>query len=175
MWEGAKRNFILQQGFGEPNPALCQRQYSALHFQPRAVFLWVAAGIFFQSPPAFYLLCAVLWWSALLPKLNPFDAGYNLAFGRNRVEPFSLAPAPPPRRTAQAIAGRFALGCGLLLHFGFSDAAYVVEALFVAAVLALILGGLCLGSFAFHVLSGKTNFACQTLPWTTGEKRGKAT
>ena len=125
MWQEVKRNFILQQGFEEPAPAVCPRQYSALHFQPRTVFVWIVAGILFHSPPVFYLLCAVLWWSALLPKLNPFDALYNLTFGGNRLTAFYLTPAPAPRRTAQAMAGMFALACGLLLHFGLSTAAYV--------------------------------------------------
>src|SRR5260370_11627727 len=82
MQEGAKHNFILQQGFEEPAAEVCPRQYSALHFQPRTIFLWVLAGIWFQSAPLFYVLCAVLWWSALLPRLNPFDAVYNWTFGR---------------------------------------------------------------------------------------------
>ena len=109
MREQGKRNFILQQGFEEAAPAVCPRQYSALHFQPRTVFVWIVAGILFQSPPVFYLLCAVLWWSALFPKLNPFDVLYNLSLRGNRVEAFYLTPAPLPRRTAQAMAGAFAL------------------------------------------------------------------
>jgi hypothetical protein len=165
MWEQAKHNFILQQGFEEPNPVACPQQYSALHFQPRTVFVWILTGILLQSPFAFYLLCAVLWWSALLPKLNPFDAMYNLIVGRNELSASYLTPAPVPRRTAQAMAGIFALSCGLFLHFGFFTAAYVMEAVFLGAVLALILGGFCLGSFTFHLLSGKAAFACRTVPW----------
>jgi hypothetical protein len=164
MWEGVKRNFILQQGFEEPAPAVCPRQYSALHFQPRTVFLWLLAGIWFQSAPLFYVLCAVLWWSALLPKLNPFDAVYNWTFGY-RAGAFHLTPAPAPRRTSQVIAGAFALACGLLIHFGLSTAAYVVEGIFLAAVLALTLGGFCLGSFVHHMLGGRGAFARKTLPW----------
>ena len=114
MWKEVRRNFILQQGFEEPAPAVCTRQYSALHFQPRAVLVWIVAGILSQSPSVFYLLCAVLWWSALLPKLNPFDALFNVSIRGA----FYLTPAPAPRRTAQAMAGMFALVCGLLLHFG---------------------------------------------------------
>jgi len=98
MREQVKRNFILQQGFEEPAPAVCPRQYSALHFQPRSVFVWLVAGILFQSPSVFYVLCAVLWWSALFPKLNPFDALYNLTFGGKRVEASFLTAAPLPRR-----------------------------------------------------------------------------
>lgn len=172
MWGEAKRNFIIQQGFEEPAPAVGPRQYSALHFQPRTVLVWIVTGILSQSPLAFYLLCAVLWWSALFPKFNPFDALYNLIFGSNRLAAFYLTPAPAPRRVAQAMAGIFALACGLLLHFGFSTAAHVVEAMFVAAVLALVLGGFCLGSFVFHLLSGKAAFACQTLPWATADEKG---
>jgi hypothetical protein len=172
MWEQAKHNFILQQGFEETNPAACPRQYSALHFQPRTVFVWILTGTLLQSPLAFYLLCAVLWWSALLPKLNPFDALYNLLFGGNRLAAFYLTPAPVPRRTAQAMAGIFALSCGLFLHFGLFTAAYVMEAVFLAAVLALILGGFCLGSFVFHLLSGKAGFACRTVPWAKQHEKG---
>ncbi len=128
MRERAKRNFIVHQGFEEPAQTVCDRQYSALLFKGRIVFVWVVGGILFQSSPLFYALCAVLWWSALLPAL---------------------------RRTAQAMAGAFALACGLLIHFGFSTAAYVVEGMFLAAVLALTLGGLCVGSFVYHLLRGK--------------------
>src|SRR6516225_6251624 len=129
MREGVRRNFILQQGFEEPALAVCPRQYSALHFQGRIVLVWVVAGILFQTPPLFYALCAVLWWSALVPELNPFDAVYNLTFGR-QAGAFHLTPAPAPRRTAQMMAGAFALTCGLLIHFGFSTPAYVVEGFF---------------------------------------------
>jgi Domain of unknown function (DUF4395) len=165
MQEKAKRNFILQQGFGEPSPASCSRQYAALHFQPRVVFVWVLIAIVFQFPPVFYVLGAVLLWSVLVPKLNPFDAVYNLTQRKNPMGMFYLSPAPPPRRTAQAMAGGFALACGLLIHFGLSTAAYVVEAFFVAAVLALVLGAFCFGSFVYQVLVGRGSFARRTLPW----------
>lgn len=164
MQDTAKRNFILQQGFDEPAPQVCSRQYSALHFQGRIVLVWIVAGILLQSSTVFYVLCAVLWWSALLPALNPFDAVYNLTFGR-RAGAFRLTSAPAPRRTAQSMAGTFALACGLLIHFGLSTAAYVVEGMFLIAVLALTLGGFCVGSFVYHLLRGKGAFARQTLPW----------
>ena len=63
------------------------------------------------------------------------------------------------------MAGAFALTCGLLIHFAFSVAAYVVEGFFLAAVLALTLGGLCVGSYVYHFVRGKRTFARQTLPW----------
>jgi hypothetical protein len=164
MLESVKRNFIVQQGFEEPAAGACPRQYSALHFQPRTVFLWVLAGILFQSAPLFYALCAALWWSALLPKFNPFEAVYNWTLGRG-AGGFHLATAPAPRRTSQAMAGGFALACGLFVHFGLSTAAYIVEGMFLAAVLAIVLGGFCVGSFVHHLLRGKITFARQTLPW----------
>src|SRR5215469_15589637 len=123
MWEGVKRNFIRQQGFEEPAAAV-GRQYSALQFQGRIVLVWIVAGILFQTPPLFYALCAVFWWIALRPQLNPFDAVHNLTFGR-RAGAFQLTAAPAPRRTAQAMAGGFALTCGVLIHLGLSTAAYV--------------------------------------------------
>ena len=164
MRNTAKRNFILQQGFEEPAPAIRPLQYSALVFQPRIVFIWVVAGVLFQSPAVFAALCAVLWWSALFPKLNPFDALYNRTIG-SRPGAFRLGSAPAPRRFAQTMAGAFALTSALLIHAGFSLAAYVVEAIFLAAVLALAIGGFCLGSFVYHLLRGHGRFACQTLPW----------
>jgi hypothetical protein len=165
MWSAAKHNFILQQGFEKPAPVSCSLQYSALQFQPRVVLIWILTGILFQRPAVFAILAAVLWWSALLPKLNPFDALYNRIFGK-RPDGIRVSPAPPPRRTAQAMAGIFSLACALFVHFGFSAAAYVVEGIFLAAVLALTLGGFCLGSFVYHLFRGHGKFARRTLPWS---------
>lgn len=166
MREAVKRNFILQQGFEEPAPAVCPRQYSSLLFQPRIVFVWLIAGILFQSPVLFGALCALLWWSALFPKLSPFDALYNLTLGR-RPGAIRLGPAPAPRRIAQTMAGAFALVTALLIHAGYNLAAYVIEAVFLAAVLALTIGGFCLGSFVYHLLCGRGKFARETLPWAS--------
>jgi hypothetical protein len=166
MQNTVKRNFILQQGFEEPAPASCPLQYSSLLFQPRIVLIWVVAGTLFQSPAVFAALCAFLWWSALFPRLNPFDALYNGTFGR-RPGAIRLGLAPAPRRVAQTMAGAFALATALLIHAGFSLAAYVVEAFFLAAVLALTIGGFCFGSFVYHLLSGHGRFARRTLPWAS--------
>jgi Domain of unknown function (DUF4395) len=164
MQEAAKRNFVLQQGFGEPAPAVCPLQYSALHFQPRIVLIWVLAGILFQSATIFAALCVVLWWGALFPKLNLFDALYNWTFGAGSGA-LRLGAAPTPRRVSQCMAGTFALTTSLLIYFGFRTGAYIVEGIFLAAVLALTIGGFCLGSFFYHLVSGHAKFARQTLPW----------
>src|SRR4051794_11726500 len=95
---GAKRNFILQQGLCEPAAGSCPRQYSALLFQPRVVGLWLIIGIVLQAPAVFFALGAVLWWCALVPRLNPFDALHNALFAGRGM---ALEPAPTPRRFAQ--------------------------------------------------------------------------
>lgn len=160
-----KRNFILQQGFQELLPGNgCSLQYSGLQFQPRLILVWLMTAIVLQSPPVFVALSAVLWWSALLPRWNPFDLVYNQTIGR-RAGAFRLGPAPAPRRTAQAIAGGLALGCATLLETGRTTAAYSFEALFVAAVLSLTVGGFCFGSFLYHLFAGNRQFARRTLPW----------
>ncbi len=77
--EDSERNFILQQGLDDPQAA--HGRYSAVLFQPRIVGLTVLASIFSPSSVLFPVLSAVLWWSAPLPRINPFDALYNLTLG----------------------------------------------------------------------------------------------
>jgi len=161
---GTKRNFILQQGLQEPRPDISPAQYSALQFQPRVVGVALLVGVMLQSAAVFLALSALLWWSALLHRSNPFDAVYNGTLGA-RPGAVSLKPAPAPRRFAAGVAGTFALAIGVSLLLGWRAAAYVVEAVFVAAVAALIFGGFCLGSFVFHLLRGRASFAKRTLPW----------
>lgn len=172
MGNAAKRNFILQQGFEEPAPAACPLQYSALVFQPKIVLIGVVAGILFQSQVVFAGLGALLWWSALFPKLNPFRALYNQTIGK-RPGTSLLDPSPAPRRAAETEAGTIALTSALLIHAGFYLAAYVVEAVFLAAGLAVLIGSFCTGTFVYHLLRGRWRFALQTLPWAdTGTKSG---
>ena len=162
--DAAKRNFILQMGFEDPAPAIRPLQYSALVFQPKIVLAVVVAGILFQSWAVFADLGALLWWSALFPKLNPFRALYNLTIG-SRPGAFRLDPSPAPRRAAETEAGTVALTIALLIHAGFSHAAYVVEATLLAAALAVMIGSFCTGSFIYHLLRGHWRFALRTLPW----------
>jgi len=161
-----KQNFILQQGLGEPSAATCPRQYSALQFQPRVVALVVLVAVFLQEPGIFLALGAILWWSAILPRLNPFDAIYNRTFA-TRPGGVRLSPAPPPRRFSQGMAGTFMLAIGASLLLGWNTAAYVLEGFLIVAVAALM-AGFCLGSFIFYLLSGRATFATRTLPWARG-------
>ena len=161
-----QRNFILQQGLPEPDARACPLQYAALLFQPRLVALILVAGVVLQAPLLFFLLAAVLWFSAAVPRLNPFDALYNRTLARSSG--VQLTPARAPRRFAQFMAGSFAVAIGVCVALGWLTTAYVLQGVFVAAVGALAFGGLCLGSFVFHLISGRAAFAVRTLPWAKG-------
>ena len=160
-----ERNFILQQGLEDPGPQDTHRRFEALLFQPRLIGLVVLVGITFQSPAVFLGLWAVLWWSALLPRLNPFDALYNLTLG-TRAGAVRLGPAPAPRRFAQGMAGTFALAIGILLQLEWFITAYVLEGFLGVAIVALVFGRFCLGSYIYHLLRGEAEFAGRTLPWS---------
>jgi hypothetical protein len=161
----ARRNFILQQGLCDPAAETCRPLYSALLLQPRIVGVWVVIATILQIPPPFFALTAVLWWSALIPRFNPFDALHNWL--RARASRITLTPAPPPRRFAQFLAGTFALTIGICLAEGWRLPAYILEGVFIAAIAALVFGGFCLGSFVYHILRGRAGFAKRTLPWAT--------
>ena len=111
------------------------------------------------------VLAAVPWWDVLVPSRNPFDAVYNRLVAVPRSLP-RLAPAPAPRRFAQGMAGTFMIAAGVSLLMGWHAAAYVVEAMPVVALSALIFGKFCLGSCIYHLLTGQAGFANRTLPWS---------
>jgi hypothetical protein len=160
----ADRNFILQQGLEAPAGAGCHQLSSALLFQPRIVGPLVLLGVILQSPKLFLGLGAVLWWSALFPRLNPFDALYNVTFG-SRSGAARLEPALAPRRFSQGMAGTFGLAIGVALLWQAQTLAYVLQGFFLVAATAIGLGKFCLGSFIFHLIRGRAGFALRTLPW----------
>jgi hypothetical protein len=102
-------------------------RHSALLFQPRIIALWLVVAVIMQRPSWFFALAAVLWWSALAPRLNPFDALYNWTLAR-RGGP-TLTAAPAPRRFARALAGLFALAIGVSLTLDWRTIALVIEGL----------------------------------------------
>ncbi len=163
----AQINFIKQQGFEGASLQTCDFQYPALMFQPRLIGVFVLAGVIFQAWPLFLVLSAVLWWNALVPKLNPFDRLYNALVAPRKGRP-ALTAAPGPRRFAQAMAATIMLFIGVALLAGWEALAWVLEALLLMALGALIFGALCPGSFLFHFLTGNGAFAKQTLPWGRG-------
>lgn len=167
MVSSAKLNFVRQQGFEDVGRGNCATRYPALMFQPRVTAVLVAIGLITQAWPLFLGLSALLWWNVLVTARNPFDALYNRLIAGPRDLP-RLAPAPAPRRFAQAVAATFMLATGSLLLLGWQSAAFVVEALLVVALTALIFGRFCLGSYIFHLVRGRAAFANHTLPWAHG-------
>ena len=158
-------NFVRQQGFASATPEGCSQQYPALMWQPRVIGVMVLFGLARQSWRYFIVLGALLYWNALVPRLNPFDALYNQLVADRKGRP-RLGPAPAPRRFSQAMAGTFMLAIGVSLATGRSALAWGFEAALVTALAALIFGRLCLGSYFYYLLTGRAAYANSTLPWS---------
>ncbi len=160
------RNFMKQQGFAEETGSVCDMHFAGLSFQPRIIALLVLMGIVLRSGPLFLFLSAVLWWSALVPALNPFEIAYNrlLAFRRGAQ---ALAAAPAPRRFAQGMAATMMLVIALAISRAWTITAYVFEGVLLAAIAALLFGKLCV------VLTSITYCAESTL-WPMRRFRGFA-
>jgi hypothetical protein len=170
----AEINFVRQQGWRHVSPDTCGVQFPALMWQPRVIGLLFALGLLLQAWPYFLALSALLWWSAALPRLNPFDAVYNAVVSRSQGSS-RLAPAPGPRRFAQAMAGTFMLAIALSLLFAWRPLAWTLEAVLAVALAALIFGRFCLGSYVFLVLTGQRAFANRTLPWVRLDSSAETT
>jgi hypothetical protein len=162
---GSEENFVLQQGFTDDSALSCVSRYPGLMWQPRVIGVLVLIGLVLQSGHFFLVLSALLWWSALLPRLNPFEAVYNFLVARPKGLP-PLNAAPPPRRFSQGLAGTFMLAIGLSLLFGHDRLAWILEALLVVALGLLIFVRLCVGSYLFLLLTGQAAMANRTLPWS---------
>ena len=168
MSRTTRANFVLQQGFrGERAPA-CADRFSSLLFQPRIVGPLILVGLVFQPWWLFAGLGALLWWNALVPRLNPFDALYNTFLAGRDGRP-ELPPAPGPRRFAQGMAATFSVVIAAALLAGWTVFAWVVEGLLVAAFAALLFGKFCLGAYVYYLLRGEGEFARRTAPWATGD------
>ena len=148
-----KAEFIQQQGFTTEG---CQDGlYSALMFQPRVIAAAVISGVVLQSPWLFLALSTVLWWSALVPSRNPFDAFFNHVM----ADPMRLAfmpEAPEPRQFSQAVAGTFALSIAMTLFAGVSPLAWLLEGVFVAGSLSVVVRRVCLPAYVYHLLWPRT-------------------
>ena len=132
--------FIRQQGVTTPGPD--RHLYEALMFQPRIIAGATLVGILAQSPWLFMTLSAVLWWGALIPSKNLFDAVYNRLIAQPRGLP-RLAAALPPRRFAQGMAGTLTLLIGAALFGQAIFAAWILEGLLAAGVAATVFGDFC--------------------------------
>ncbi len=165
------RNFMKQQGFSEEPDNVCNMHFSGLYFQPRIVGSLVVVGIIIEAlgfylaaAVLYFVLSALLWWNVTVPKWNPFEVVYNrvLAIPKGRA---TLAPAPGPRRFAQAMAAAFMLVVGVALLQGWIVTAGIFEACLVMAFSALLFGKFCLGAYIYHLMHGHVAFANSTLPW----------
>jgi uncharacterized protein DUF4395 len=157
-------NFMRQQGFPDEPADACNMRFEGLYFQPRIVFPLVLLGMLLQSGPFFLGLSAILWWNALVPALNPFEATYN-RFVAPRRGTGLLTEAPMPRRFAQGMAAAFLLGAGAALLSGRPLVSWVLQGFLVVAFSALLFGKFCLGAYVYHLLKGRVAFANSTLPW----------
>jgi hypothetical protein len=156
-------NFLKQQGFTEEE-SFSRTHFIALNFQPRIIGALVVLGIILQSPVVFLAISAMLWWSAVVPSLNPFELLYNRAIAIPNGRPL-LIPAPAPRRFAQGLAGTFSLVIGVSLLLCWTVCAVVFEGVMMLAVSVLLFAKFCLGSYIYYVLRGQLSFAKNTLPW----------
>ncbi|HKT12791.1 MAG TPA: DUF4395 family protein [Terriglobia bacterium] len=157
--------FMAQQGFGDEESSRRLWHFQALQFQPASIAILVVVGIIFKLQTLFFLLAAVLVWNVVLPQLNLFERTYDWVVGAPMSRP-KLEPAPAPRRFAQGMAATFMALIGLSLALGWIVAAYVFEAFLVVALVALIAGRFCMGSYIFHILTGRRRFANTTCPWS---------
>ena len=162
------RNFMRQQGFADEPDAACNMHFSALYFQPYIIGALVVVAILAGSPRLFLFLSAVLWWNALFPQWNPFEAYYNRFIAAPRGTP-KLTPAPAPRRFAQGMAATFMLLAGACLLAGWTAGAWIFQGFIVIAFAALLVGKFCLGAYVYHLLRGQVAFANATLPWSRSQ------
>ena len=149
----SKVDFIRQQGFTTEG---CQDGlYSALMFQPRVIAGVVISSVVLQSPWLFLALATVLWWSAFVPTHNPFDA----FFTHLMADPMRLAAvpaAPLARQFSQAAAGTLALSIAMTLFAGASHAAWLLEGVFVAGSMSVVVRRFCLPAYVYHLLWSRT-------------------
>jgi hypothetical protein len=141
--------FIREQGCLAPNPP--DSLYAALMLQPKIIAGVVALGVVLQSRWLFVTLSAVLWWSTFVPAYSPFDSIYNHAVAYPRGLP-PLGAAPAPRRFAQSQAALLSLAIATAILGGAAGSAWVLEGLFVVALIALIYGRVCAGARMYHAL-----------------------
>jgi hypothetical protein len=119
--------------------------------QPRLVGCLAAVGVLLQSPWLFLALSAALWWSALVPTRNPFDAIYNHVVAYRRGLP-PLGTALAPRRFAAGEAGTVALAIAVALGAGATITAWIIEGVLIGGVISSVFADFCLGAYTYHLL-----------------------
>jgi hypothetical protein len=146
----SREQFIREQGFGDgtAEPSL----YNALMFQPRTVGALFVIGAAMQSGWLFAALSAILWWSAVVPAHNPFDAVYNAVIAR-RVGVTPLASGTGQRRFAAGMAGSLALAIAGALMADLRLTAWVLEAVFASGVGAVVFARFCAGALLHRAIT----------------------
>jgi hypothetical protein len=144
----SRLRFIRQQGFtGDTFPGSL---YTALMLQPRIVGVLVALGVLLQSAPLFIAVGLLLWWSALVPRRNPFDAVYNHVVAYPRGLP-PLQAAPTPRRFAAGESGTVAIAAGVAMAAGHGSA-WILQAVYVGGILSAVFADFCVPAYTYHAL-----------------------
>lgn len=150
----SKDLFIRQQGLdAPPDPESEAIMYSALQFQPRLIGVLALAGVGLHSAAILLAVGATLLCGAIAPRWNPFNALYNYTLGAKRGS-FLLRSAPP-RVFAEAMAGCLAVSIGVLLIFGQSGCAVVLETVFLTANATAIFSRFCFGACLFYWLKNQ--------------------
>lgn len=148
----SKRSFVLQQGFSVPgDPETESNLFFALQVQPRFIGCLILAGVALRSPFIFLIAGVVMWFSAIVPRWNPFNALYNHALGKRRG--VFLLMSPPPRMFSEALAGSLALGIALLFAAGHTGVAMLLAGFFALANSAVVFSRFCVGASLFAWLS----------------------
>jgi hypothetical protein len=145
----SRLGFIHQQGFSPTHGRYAP--YEAMMFQPRAVLVLLVLGTLIQNPWWFVTLSAVLWWCALVPAYNIFDAIYRVVADRQGLA--RIGPAPAPRRFAQGLAATIAIVIAAALFSGAEKTAWLFETLLIAAALSVVVLRFCVGSYVYHLLT----------------------
>ncbi|HEX6792156.1 MAG TPA: DUF4395 family protein [Candidatus Krumholzibacteria bacterium] len=164
----ARLNFVRQQGFADATAQSCGVQFGALVFQPRAMLVLAVLGLLLETGWYFVGLGLVLLWGALVPRWNVFDLAYAWLVSRRRGLPPPM-PAPAPRRFAQFLAGLFALGSGLAALAGHHHLAWRLLGLLFLAIAGIVFARFCMGSYLFHLVTGRAAYAHRTMPWSREE------
>jgi len=161
-------NFVRQQGFEDATTQSSGVQFQSLMWQPRLMALLVPFGLLLETGWYYIALGAVLWWSALVPRLSPFDAIYNRVVARRRNRQ-PLTPARGPRRLSQVLGGIFMMAIGLLMRAGRIQMAWTVFWIFILFLVLQVIGRFCAGASMFYLLTGKLAYLRRTMPWSHSE------
>ena len=164
----SRLNFVRQQGFQEATAQDCGVRFGALMWQPRVILLLAVLGLLFETGWYWVGLSLVLWWGALRPRHNLFDLAYNALVARRRGLP-EVPSARGPRRLSMALAGALSMGVGIAMLQGRAQLAWHITGLLFLAIVLLVFGRFCLGSYIFHLVTGRAAYAHRTLPWSRSE------